>query len=444
MTPQYHNTNAWSHSDFTAARAYVAAHPNDSEEDIIDHWREIGLVTEDMPLDFIHDFIREQQGKPIDVPEQSPLVDVPKFQRKLTSFVRGQSKAKASIETVYAGAQKLVEEWAANNGGQVPIQGPYLEARVQEIYYNTANKRNQQERLEEISTGEGAKDDDFIRHPSNYQILNKNQHNIDVATKRLGVRVRYNEFTDKIVIQWYDEKGALVSETNYEDPQRNELWFDIDKKCGFQPGSEYFNGYIDTAARRNSYHPVRQWLDSLVWDKQERITMWLPHYAGVEESEYVRAISAIFLVAAVKRIFVPGCKYDEMLVLEGDQGVGKSSLIVALCHSEEWFSDDLPLNVDAKQVVERTVGKWLIEASELSGMHESKVENLKSFLSRRVDGPARMAYAHLPVEKPRQFVLIGTTNSEAYLDDSTGNRRFWPVKTGQIKLDELARDRDQL
>ena len=445
-TPQYHSTNAWSHSDFIAAKEYIAAHPHDSEEEIINKWRAMGLVTEGMPEDFLHDFIREQQGKSIDVPDQSTIGDVSKFDAQLKRFVTSQSKKYVPFETVLAGAKKLVEEWASNNGGQLPIQGPYLAKRVDDIYYRTSDKRNQQERLEEVSKGEGAKDDEFVRHPMNYQILPKNQHNIDVAMSKLRVTVRYNLFTEKMVISYRDKQGK-VSECTYEDPQRQELWYDIDKEFNLQVPAEYFDGYIERLSRNKSFHPVREWQDSLIWDKEERITKWLISYAGVEDSEYARAISAIFLVAAVKRIFEPGVKYDEMLVLEGDQGVGKSSLIAALCHSEEWFSDDLPLNVDAKQIIERTVGKWLIEASELSGMHESKVEHLKSFLSRRVDGPTRMAYAHLPVEKPRQFVLIGTTNSEAYLDDSTGNRRFWPVKTGEtgeIKLPELARDKDQL
>jgi predicted P-loop ATPase len=111
--------------------------------------------------------------------------------------------------------------------------------------------------------------------------------------------------------------------------------------------------------------------------------------------------------------------------------------------NDNWFSDDLPLNVDAKQVIERTSGKWIIEAQELSGMHKSQAEHLKSMLSRQVDGPVRMAYARLPLEQPRQFIIIGTTNSSEYLSDSTGNRRYWPVRIEMFNLDLIAKWRDQ-
>ena len=438
-------TPIWSFEDRKAAIAIIEANPNKSVAEVLDIYRESGLVREGTSPEFTTQFIEGHRGVPIDdEPKQPSIKDISKFDKRLARTARADRKKGLSIEVVMAKAIQMNKEAAEHNNGVEPYQGPFLHRRVEALYYSLDDKQNQQERLEEISTGEGAKDDEFIRHPMNFQILAKNQHNIDVAMTQLRVKVRFNKFTDKTIIRYYDEQGKMVAESVYEDEQRNDLWYGIDQKCQLQVPAEYFGGYIELVSRRNSFHPVRNYLNSLVWDKKERITKWLPNYAGVEDSQYVRAISAIFLVAAVKRMFEPGCKYDEMLILEGEQGVGKSSIIVTLCHDESWFSDGLPLNVDAKQVIERTAGKWLIEASELSGMHESKVEPLKSFLSRRTDGPTRMAYAHLPVEKPRQFVLIGTTNSEAYLDDSTGNRRFWPVKTGEIKLDELARDKDQL
>ena len=116
-----------------------------------------------------------------------------------------------------------------------------------------------------------------------------------------------------------------------------------------------------------------------------------------------------------------------------------------MCPDEAWFSDDLPLGVDSKQTIERTAGKWLIEASELQGYGKREAELLKGWLSRAVDGPCRLAYARLPVEAPRQFVVIGTTNKlTGYLKDSTGNRRFWPVRVDRFDVAALRRDRDQL
>ena len=131
------------------------------------------------------------------------------------------------------------------------------------------------------------------------------------------------------------------------------------------------------------------------------------------------------LLAAVRRVRVPGTKFDELLVLESPQGTGKSSALRALCAVDEWFSDDLPLGVDAKLVIERTAGKWIIEAAELHGNRGRETETLKAFLSRQVDGPVRLAYGRLSVSVPRQFVIIGTTNHRAQLSE-----RLAPARAG--------------
>jgi predicted P-loop ATPase len=151
------------------------------------------------------------------------------------------------------------------------------------------------------------------------------------------------------------------------------------------------------------------------------------------------------LIAAVRRVRQPGCKFDELLVLESAQGRFKSSALRVLCPDESWFSDDLPLGVDSKLVIERTSGCWLLEAAELHGHRGKEAEAVKAFLSRQTDGPVRLAYGRLPVTVPRQFVIIGTTNSSAeYLKDATGARRFWPVAVSGFDVAALGRDRDQL
>ena len=110
---------------------------------------------------------------------------------------------------------------------------------------------------------------------------------------------------------------------------------------------------------------------------------------------------------------------------------------------EDWFADDLPLNVEGKRVIETLRGRWIVEAAELSGMRKADVEHLKALLSRRIDR-ARMAWGRLPIEVPRQCIIVGTTNKSEYLRDTTGNRRFWPVLIVQFDLAALRRDRDQL
>jgi predicted P-loop ATPase len=140
----------------------------------------------------------------------------------------------------------------------------------------------------------------------------------------------------------------------------------------------------------------------------------------------------------------PGSKYDEMLILESPQGTDKSSGLRALAFNDDWFTDDLPLHGDTRRLMEATAGKWIVEAGELKGMGKSDVAALKACLSRQRD-EARMAYGHKSMRVPRQFVIIGTTNeTDGYLRDSTGNRRFWPVRVQRFNLEKLRADRDQL
>lgn len=222
-------------------------------------------------------------------------------------------------------------------------------------------------------------------------------------------------------------------------------WLRIDEHFHFRPPFEFFQKVVGDLARRQSFHPVKDYLRRLQWDGTPRIDSWLSTYAGAEDTSYTRAVGALFLVAAVRRVHIPGSKFDELPVLESKQGKNKSGALRTLCPHEDWFSDDLPLGVEAKQVIERTRGKLIIEASELHGYSNREVEGLKSFLSRQVDGPVRLAYGKLSSEVARQFVMAGTTNQiTEYLRDSTGNRRFWPVRIREFDLAALARDRDQL
>jgi predicted P-loop ATPase len=201
---------------------------------------------------------------------------------------------------------------------------------------------------------------------------------------------------------------------------------------------------VTDTARLNKFHPVRDYLAALEWDGVKRIDTWLMTYGGVEDNEYSRAVGALFLIAAVRRIRNPGCKFDEMIILEQElQGTDKSSALAALAVKDEWFSDDLPLNIEGKQVIEALRGRWIIEAGELSGMRRTDIGHLKAFLSRQVDR-ARMAYGRIVSEVPRQCVIAGTTNDLEYLRDTTGNRRFWPVRCQRFDVAALKQDRDQL
>lgn len=267
-----------------------------------------------------------------------------------------------------------------------------------------------------------------------------NQHNIRTAFEQLGITFRYNQFSRQMI------REVGKSRMEVEESIFVPLWLRIDRQFHVKPSKEYFYDVLRDEGWQHAFHPVRDYLDALTWDGVNRIETWLINYAHAKDSEYVRAVSAIVLMAAVRRVRQPGCKFDEMLILESaKQGTGKSTMVSTLCPDEEWFGDDLPLGVPSDKVIERTGGKWLLEASELHGNRQKEADHMKSFLSRRTDGPVRLAWDKVPSQKPRQFILIGTTNSlTGYLKDFSGARRFWPVRVDAIDLDGLRQVRDQL
>lgn len=281
-------------------------------------------------------------------------------------------------------------------------------------------------------------DDMSFTRNKNQEIIANSQDNIRTALERMGVKLRYDRFSDRALIQ-----EGTQPEVALEDAIVNRLWLDIDQTFHFRPSVEFFKMVLPNECRKNPFHPVLDYLDALQWDGVKRLDTWLTTYAGAADNEYTRAVGKIVLVAAVRRARYPGCKFDEMLILESPQGTNKSTLISILAKEDNWFTDDLPLAADSKEVIERTAGKWIIEAAELSGMRKNETEALKAFLSRRAEN-ARLAYERLTTERPRHFIVIGTTNSQYYLKDSTGNRRFWPVRVANIDLAKVKADRDQL
>ncbi|GAB2547176.1 virulence-associated E family protein [Gracilibacillus alcaliphilus] len=186
---------------------------------------------------------------------------------------------------------------------------------------------------------------------------------------------------------------------------------------------------IAKVADDRSYHPIRDFIDDLPeWDKVPRVDTLLIDYLGADDNPYVRAVTRKTLCAAISRVLTPGIKFDSMLVLNGPQGVGKSTLIARL--GGEWFSDSLSLSdTKDKTAAEKLQGYWIIEIGELAGLKKAEVETLRSFLSRQND-IYRASFGRRVTPHLRQCVFFGTTNAEkGYLRDTTGNRRFWPVKT---------------
>lgn len=190
------------------------------------------------------------------------------------------------------------------------------------------------------------------------------------------------------------------------------------------------------------FHPVRDWLAGLAWDGVPRLGTWLHHAFGCPKDAYHDAVGTKFLVAAVRRVRLPGCKFDAMPVLEGAQDQGKSRACRAL-FGEAWFSDSMPHDMGSRDAALSLLGVWGLELGELDGLIRSEVETVKAFLSRQVDH-YRPPYGKDFVDRPRQGVLIGTTNQHDYLKDATGNRRFWPIRCTKAEADWIAEVREQL
>lgn len=204
---------------------------------------------------------------------------------------------------------------------------------------------------------------------------------------------------------------------------------------------------ISSLARESSYHPIKDWLGGLDHDGTARLDTWLSDYLGAEDTPYTRGIGRLFLIGMVARVMRPGCKFDYTLILEGNQGIRKSTACKVLA-GEKFFTDSLPpIREGSKDLASHLAGKWLVEVAEMSAASRADTEALKAFLTRTHE-TYRPAYGRNEITQPRQCVLVGTTNRSEYLRDSTGDRRFWPVKCGvngePCDIDGLSSVRDQL
>lgn len=263
--------------------------------------------------------------------------------------------------------------------------------------------------------------------------------NIRLGLLKLGARFSYDEFADRYLIEGVDGTGPIV-----DDACIVRLHRIVQDAFHFTPKKIQFADAVEDLCREGAFHPVREYLAGLKWDGVGRIDTWLRDYAGVEDTPYSRAVGRIFLIAAVRRVRQPGCRFGKMLILEGGQGKGKSTLLRTLMPVPSWFSDEVPLSGITRELVEGTRGKWLLEEAELSTFGTAAVERLKAAITRQTDR-ARAAYARRALDIPRQFVLAGSTNEERYLEDRTGNIRFWSVRTsGWLRTEELVGVRDAL
>jgi hypothetical protein len=272
--------------------------------------------------------------------------------------------------------------------------------------------------------------------------LKATYRNARVAIQKLGIICSYDEFHDRMLVGG-KEIGKWAGELS--DMANIILRQMIVERFDFDPGKEKVADAATELCVENPFDPVVDYLDGLDWDGTPRLETWLITYMGAADTPLNRAIGKLTLVAAVRRVRKPGCKFDHITVLEGPEGTMKSTSIVVLAGVEN-FSDQTILTASDKEQQELVRGVWLFEIADLAGMKRSEVEKVKAFASRTHDR-ARPAYGRRRVDSPRRGILIGTTNEDEYLQSQTGNRRFWPVETGitgPIDVEALRLDRTQL
>jgi hypothetical protein len=250
----------------------------------------------------------------------------------------------------------------------------------------------------------------------------------------------YNEFSlcavTKRPAPW--PQSTVGADWNDFDDSQLAAWL---QRSGMACNSHLAAEAAQTIAQESPFHPVKDYLEPLVWDQTERIDTWLSTHLGAQDSPYTRAVASRWLISGIARIYSPGCQADCVLLLEGPQGSLKSTTLRTLA-GDEWFSDCVS-ELGSKDSRLELYGNWITEIGECDRIKRGDLERVKGFLSTRFD-KFRPPYGRRTATFPRSCIFAATTNDETSFTDPTGNRRFWPVRCGQIDLAALRRDRDQL
>lgn len=257
----------------------------------------------------------------------------------------------------------------------------------------------------------------FLPSPYNFGLIVRNDPNLRDKVRRDAFRGRDCVCSD---LPWRPASEADPFWGNSDD---NGL-IDYISKTYQLTGKQALLDAADLAMSQRTFHPVREWLESLTWDGKERLDTLLVDYLGAEDNDLTRAMTRKHFTAAVARVMRPGCKYDYILTLIGPQGIGKSTLVKTM--GGDWFDDSLT-SIEGKEGMEQIRGKWLIEFGELTNYKKSTSEAYKAFISKQEDS-YRPAYGRKVEVYPRQCVFFATTNEPAFLKGDTGNRRFWTVE----------------
>jgi predicted P-loop ATPase len=258
-------------------------------------------------------------------------------------------------------------------------------------------------------------------------------HNAEEAImydRALFGRIRYNEIAYSPYVYgnlpWKEYRGWREW-TNADD---SNLRAYIEKSYGIK-SSEKIMDALTNVCSKQTVNPIKAMLETCHdnWDGNKHIENLLPMMLGAEKSEYTTEVMRLVMLGAVARIYKPGCKFDYMMVLVSDQGIGKSTFLRLLCLNDAWFNDNFS-TLDGDKAVEKLRGMWIVELAELQATKKSKdVETIKAFITSRVD-TYRAPYGRRTEQRPRMCILCGTSNPTDFLTDRTGNRRFLPITCG--------------
>ena len=260
-------------------------------------------------------------------------------------------------------------------------------------------------------------------------------HNFEIVMdkdSRFAGKIRLNEFAQQPYlygsVPWENENNCRAW-SSHDD---SALFSLIQADYGLKSRQDFADA-LKNVSMRNKFHPVRELLDSLTWDGKEHIRSLLPEYLGAEDSDYTYQVMRLWMLGAVSRVYKPGSKFDYTIILQGSQGIGKSTFLKLMALDDSWFNDSLD-SLDSDKAVQSLTGSWIIELAELKSLARTAggVESVKRFLTATQD-KYRIPYERRADTFYRQCVFAGTTNKDDFLQDETGNRRFLIVQTGVKK-----------
>lgn len=257
--------------------------------------------------------------------------------------------------------------------------------------------------------------------------------------RNLAGKIAVDEFSGRVNVRGrlpWREQGD--KEPLFRDDDESALYLYLSRPPYELDSKQRMQDALKSVARRNAFHPVREYLEAQRWDGTQRVDTFFIDYMGVEDTPYARAVTRKALVAAVARIMSPGTPFDYMPVLMGEEGLGKSKLLARLAVRPEWFTDNF--TVDGKEAAENIQGRWIVEAAELNGMRKSEATAVKAFITRTQD-VYRAAFERYVVGRPRQCVFFGTTNETDFLKGENGDRRFWPLEACR---ERIGKDKESL